>query len=199
MLDCLAAGRQHADGCPASLADYREAIDELTERTEALTSRRAVLIAHLHEAAHRNSRAARGAGPDERLPEPASRPARARGRRRGEPPAREADAASGTPGHSRRSGPRRRARPGPRSALHLPAHRSSRHRLCLPFKMLSDPALALAGALDLPTFELGGMTLYKRLTLIIRDRAIEHARYPIFPPKEHAQQVLTWLRGNPPR
>ncbi|WP_223839767.1 peroxiredoxin [Saccharopolyspora pogona] len=72
-------------------------------------------------------------------------------------------------------------------------------RLRLPFKMLSDPALAVVGALDLPTFEVGGMTLYKRLTLIIRDGAIEHARYPIFPPNEHAQQVLTWLRGNPPR
>jgi DNA-binding transcriptional MerR regulator len=50
-LDCLAAGRRHADDCPASLAGYREAIDELTERIEGLTARRAVLISHLQEAA----------------------------------------------------------------------------------------------------------------------------------------------------
>ncbi|MFI6743639.1 peroxiredoxin [Nonomuraea sp. NPDC050451] len=70
-------------------------------------------------------------------------------------------------------------------------------RLHLPFQMLSDPARSLGQALDLPTFEAGGRTLYKRLTLIIRDDAIEHVFYPIFPPNEHAGQVLTWLRDNP--
>jgi peroxiredoxin len=68
-------------------------------------------------------------------------------------------------------------------------------RLHLPFQMLSDPALRLADALGLPTFEAGGLTLYKRLTLIIRDGVVEHAFYPVFPPGEHAQQVLAWLRG----
>jgi peroxiredoxin len=66
-------------------------------------------------------------------------------------------------------------------------------RLHLPFEMLSDPSLTLAGALKLPTFEVDGMTLYKRLTLIIRDGVIEHVFYPIFPPNEHAEQVLAWL------
>jgi peroxiredoxin len=70
-------------------------------------------------------------------------------------------------------------------------------RLHLPFQMLSDPTLSLADALNLPTFETSGLTLYKRLTLIIRDGVIEHAFYPIFPPTEHAQQVLAWLRDNP--
>src|SRR6516225_11621232 len=42
-------------------------------------------------------------------------------------------------------------------------------RLHLPFSMLSDERLALAGALGLPTFEAGGMTLYRRLTMIITD------------------------------
>jgi peroxiredoxin len=68
-------------------------------------------------------------------------------------------------------------------------------RLHLPFRMLSDPTHSLAGALGLPTFDAGGLTLYKRLTLIIRDGVVEHAFYPVFPPDEHAQQVLTWLRG----
>jgi peroxiredoxin len=70
-------------------------------------------------------------------------------------------------------------------------------RLRLPFQMLSDPTRSLAQALNLPTFETSGLKLYKRLTLIIRDGVIEHVFYPIFPPSEHADQVLTWLRGDP--
>ncbi|OSC42514.1 peroxiredoxin [Mycobacterium decipiens] len=70
-------------------------------------------------------------------------------------------------------------------------------RLHLPFDMLSDPALKLAIELELPTFEAGGPTLYKRLTLIVRGGLIEHVFYPVFPPGEHAQQVLGWLKANP--
>lgn len=69
-------------------------------------------------------------------------------------------------------------------------------RLHLPFAMLSDQERQLAAALDLPTFEADGMTLYKRITLVINDGRIEHVFYPIFPPNEHAQQVLHWLRNN---
>lgn len=54
-LECLAAGRQQADDCPASLATYRATIDELTERIEALIARRSLLIANLNAAAHRGS------------------------------------------------------------------------------------------------------------------------------------------------
>src|SRR5262249_23089954 len=46
-------------------------------------------------------------------------------------------------------------------------------RLHLPFELLSDAELRLARALRLPTFEAGGMTLIKRLTLIARDGVIE--------------------------
>jgi peroxiredoxin len=70
-------------------------------------------------------------------------------------------------------------------------------RLRLPFRMLSDTEFRLADALGLPTFEAGGTRLYKRLTLIVRDEKIEHVFYPVFPPNEHAQQVLTWLLDNP--
>ena len=70
-------------------------------------------------------------------------------------------------------------------------------RLHLPFDMLSDPTRSLSHALGLPTFEVSGLTLYKRLTLIIRDGVIEHVFYPVFPPNEHADQVLTWLRDAP--
>ncbi|MFD0382969.1 redoxin family protein [Streptomyces stramineus] len=72
-------------------------------------------------------------------------------------------------------------------------------RLGLPFPILSDPDRRLADALDLPTFRAGSLTLFKRLTLIVRDGEIEHAFYPIFPPDQHARQVLTWLRENPSR
>jgi peroxiredoxin len=67
-------------------------------------------------------------------------------------------------------------------------------RLRLPFSLLSDPDLALAEALDLPTFEADGKRLFSRLTLIVTDGRIEHAFYPIFPPDQHAAEVLEWLR-----
>jgi peroxiredoxin len=70
-------------------------------------------------------------------------------------------------------------------------------RLHLPFAMLSDEHLALAGALGLPTFSVDGMTLYRRLTMIITGGIIEHVFYPIFPPDQHAQEVLDWLRAHP--
>ncbi|MHB8295736.1 MAG: MerR family transcriptional regulator [Acidimicrobiales bacterium] len=70
-------------------------------------------------------------------------------------------------------------------------------RLGLPFAMLSDTDLALAETLGLPTFRAGGMTLFKRLTFVISGMRIEHAFYPVFPPNEHAQQVLAWLRAHP--
>ena len=71
-------------------------------------------------------------------------------------------------------------------------------RLRLPFQMLSDPELAMADALDLPTFAAPGYNrLYSRLTLIVNTRSIEHVFYPIFPPNAHAEQVLDWFRKNP--
>ena len=68
-------------------------------------------------------------------------------------------------------------------------------RLRLPFPMISDSSFALGEALRLPTFAAAGHDrLYARLTLMVRDGLIEHVFYPIFPPNEHAQQVLDWLR-----
>jgi peroxiredoxin len=66
-------------------------------------------------------------------------------------------------------------------------------RLGLPFSILSDPDLALAEALDLPTFEAAGERLFSRLTMIVTDGRIEHAFYPIFPPDQHAAEVSEWL------
>ncbi len=65
----------------------------------------------------------------------------------------------------------------------------------IPFPLLSDPTLRLASALALPTFEAGGMRLFKRITLVIEDGAIAKAFYPVFPPDRNAADVLAWLRG----
>ena len=71
--------------------------------------------------------------------------------------------------------------------------REAAGRLRLPFAILSDGNLALAVALRLPTFEVDGMTLLKRLTLVIKDGTIEHVFYPVFPPDRNAAEVLEWL------
>jgi peroxiredoxin len=71
--------------------------------------------------------------------------------------------------------------------------REAVERLHLPFELLSDEGLAFAKALGMPTFEVEGMTLIKRLTLVIRDGRIERAFYPVFPPGENAGEVVKWL------
>lgn len=252
-LDCLASGQRHADDCPASLAGYREAIDELTERIEVLTARRATLIAHLRQAAHRNSSTPppdHGEHPmtdvyrlPENLPVPEDDGAAdhlaglkaphlelacttgetvgidALGTGRtviyvypltGRP---EADIPHGwnsipgargctTEACDFRDHHQELLAAGARRVFGLSSQdtayqREVVERLRLPFGMLSDPSLALAAALGLPTFEVDGLTLFKRLTLVVRDGVIEHVFYPIFPPDVHAQQVLAWLCDNP--
>jgi peroxiredoxin len=66
-------------------------------------------------------------------------------------------------------------------------------RLHLPFALLSDADLAFAGALGLPTFEVDGMVLLKRLTLVIDEGWIEKVFYPVFPPDRSAEEVVEWL------
>jgi len=68
-------------------------------------------------------------------------------------------------------------------------------RLHLPFPILSDEQLRLTHALRLPTFETHGMTLLKRLTLVLYDGLIEHVFYPVFPPDRNAADVAAWLQG----
>jgi peroxiredoxin len=71
-------------------------------------------------------------------------------------------------------------------------------RLHLPFALLSDTAFRLEQALRLPTFHLDGQRFYKRLTMVVREGIVEHVFYPVFPPDQHAQEVLTWLRDHRP-
>jgi peroxiredoxin len=74
--------------------------------------------------------------------------------------------------------------------------REAAARLHLPFELLSDEKLEFAQALRLPTFEIAGMTLIKRITLIARDGVIEKVFYPVFPPDRNAGDVLAWLAKN---
>ena len=68
------------------------------------------------------------------------------------------------------------------------------NRLHLPFAILSDDKLAFSRALKLPTFSVDGMTLLKRMALVIDDGVITKAFYPVFPPDKNAEEVIAWLQ-----
>ena len=70
-------------------------------------------------------------------------------------------------------------------------------RLHLPFPVLSDEKLAFTCALNLPTMEVAGLTLIKRLALVVDDAQITRVFYPVFPPDRNAGDVLDWLKANP--
>ena len=69
-------------------------------------------------------------------------------------------------------------------------------RLHLPFAILSDEKLSLTKALRLPTFTAAGMTLLKRMALVIDDGVISKAFYPVFPPDKNAEEVIAWLQAS---
>jgi peroxiredoxin len=66
-------------------------------------------------------------------------------------------------------------------------------RLHLPFSILSDAELSLTRALGLPTFSVDGMTLLKRMVLVIEKGVIVKVFYPVFPPDKSAEEVIAWL------
>jgi len=74
--------------------------------------------------------------------------------------------------------------------------REAAERLHLPFSILSDADLKFVRALRLPTFQVDGMELVKRLTLVIDDGTIAHVFYPVFPPDKSASETLAWLKAN---
>jgi peroxiredoxin len=69
-------------------------------------------------------------------------------------------------------------------------------RLHLPFAILSDDRLAFTQALKLPTFVASGMTLLKRMALVIDDGVITKAFYPVFPPDKNAEEVIAWIQAS---
>ena len=72
--------------------------------------------------------------------------------------------------------------------------REAAERLHLPFPLLSDHQHELTHAIRLPTFEVEGTMLLKRITLIIEEGAISHVFYPVFPPDQNAADVLAHVR-----
>ena len=73
--------------------------------------------------------------------------------------------------------------------------REAAERLHLPFAILSDEKLAFAKALNLPMFTVAGMTLLKRMALVIDDGVIGKVFYPVFPPDKNAEEVVAWLEA----
>ena len=81
------------------------------------------------------------------------------------------------------------------SAQTLDDQREFAERNAIPYPLLADPELRLASTLRLPTFEVEGLTLYKRLALVVEGCAIVKVFYPVFPPNENAAEVLAWLEA----
>jgi peroxiredoxin len=79
------------------------------------------------------------------------------------------------------------------SAQTLDDQREFAERNDIPYPVIADPDLRLGNALRLPTFEVEGHTLYKRLALVVQACAIAQVFYPVFPPDENADEVLAWL------
>ena len=74
--------------------------------------------------------------------------------------------------------------------------REAATRLHLPFPILSDEKLALAKALNLPTFTTAGMTLLKRMALVVDNGTITKVFYPVFPPDKNAEEVVAWIQAS---
>jgi len=68
-------------------------------------------------------------------------------------------------------------------------------RLALTYPLLSDEHLTLTSALRLPTFEVEGATLLRRLTMVLRNGRVARVLYPVFPPDRAAADALAALGG----
>jgi peroxiredoxin len=79
------------------------------------------------------------------------------------------------------------------SAQPLAEQREFAAREHIPYPLLNDSRLRLADDPGLPTFEVDGMRLYKRLTMIARAGRIEQVIYPVFPPGSDAARAVALL------
>jgi peroxiredoxin len=80
------------------------------------------------------------------------------------------------------------------SAQSIDEQREFADREHLPYPLLNDSEFALERMLRLPTFSAGDHCFYRRVTLITEDAVIAKVFYPVFPPDENAEEVVTWLR-----
>jgi len=65
----------------------------------------------------------------------------------------------------------------------------------IPYPVIADPERKLGAALRLPTFDVEGATLYKRITLVAEACAVAKVFYPVFPPDRNAAEVVAWLES----
>jgi peroxiredoxin len=70
-------------------------------------------------------------------------------------------------------------------------------RLHLPFLVLSDDDFRFCEAMRLPTFEVHGMRLLKRVTIIADNNVVISVHYPIFPSYSDAAWVVEQLSNQP--
>ena len=66
-------------------------------------------------------------------------------------------------------------------------------RLHLPFLVLSDANFKFCELMRLPTFEVSGMRLLKRVTMIAENNSVVGIHYPIFPSDSDAKWVIDQL------
>ena len=93
----------------------------------------------------------------------------------------------------------RSAPPWSASAPRAPAEQARvRRARAHPLPPAQRQRLRLAASSRLPTFEVDGMTLYKRLTFVAEAGKIVKVFYPVFPPDRNAAEVLAWLRQRAP-
>ena len=59
--------------------------------------------------------------------------------------------------------------------------------------LVSDNKLEFQKKLNVPVFTFDGNTLYRRLTLVVKNSKIVKVFYPVFPPDEHIFEILKWL------
>jgi peroxiredoxin len=63
----------------------------------------------------------------------------------------------------------------------------------MPFPLIADPNRELERALRIPTLEVAGRVLYRRVTLVAERGTITKVFYPVFPPDRNAEEVVAWL------
>jgi peroxiredoxin len=79
------------------------------------------------------------------------------------------------------------------SAQTLDEQRELADRLGIAYPVIADPERRLGAALGLPSFEFEGLTLYKRVTLVLEQGVVSRVFYPVFPPDRNAEEVVAWL------
>jgi len=62
--------------------------------------------------------------------------------------------------------------------------------------LISDSSLKFQEKLQMPIFHIENKTMYKRLTLIVKDSKIVKVFYPVFPPDKHIFEILEWLEND---